>query len=78
MKLLTINAKCSDMCFATLREVKMIGTKIYEHEGYAPNDLGIGGGDYIELTIDLETGQIQNWKPPTDEQLNEVFNERGS
>lgn len=31
-------------------------------------------GDYIELEIDLETGQILNWQKPTAEQLEQALN----
>ena len=34
-----------------------------EYEGYVPSDIGIGGGDYIEISVDAETGQILNWNP---------------
>ena len=57
-------AKCSDCCSIILIRD---GEKIAEHDGYVPNFLG--GGDYIELDINAETGQILNWKPPTLEQI---------
>jgi hypothetical protein len=43
-------------------------------DDYVP--LGIfpeSGGDYLSLTIDLETGQIQDWKKPTAENIVEAF-----
>lgn len=39
------------------------GNIVKELSGYLHSDFGIGGGDYIELNIDLATGQILNWKP---------------
>jgi hypothetical protein len=30
-------------------------------------------GDYVQLHIDLETGQIINWKRPTQKQLKTTF-----
>ena len=30
-------------------------------------------GDYLHLEIDLETGQILNWKKPSEEQLKKAF-----
>lgn len=64
---LSICAKTSDCCQFVLQldEQKVE----YEQNGYVPKDLGIGGGDYIELDIDLETGQILNWKKPTEEAI---------
>ena len=50
-----ISGKVSDM-------FSMSGDGI-DYDGYVPSDMGIGGGDYISMSIDTETGQIQNWKP---------------
>lgn len=30
-------------------------------QGYVPRGIGIGGGDVVNLLIDIETGQILNW-----------------
>ena len=60
--LMTISGKCSDMFSLTVGENHKTE---FDYDGYVPSDLGIGSGDYIELTIDLETGQIQDWKPIT-------------
>jgi hypothetical protein len=30
-------------------------------------------GDYVELAINIETGQILEWTPPTKAQLKETF-----
>jgi hypothetical protein len=34
-----------------------------EYEGYVPHDLGIGGGDDIEMDYCLDCGQIQGEFP---------------
>lgn len=34
----------------------------FEYEGYVPSGLGFGGGDAFNISIDVETGQILNWK----------------
>lgn len=52
-----VSAKCNDMCFVSMGKLG--------RDGYVPSSLG--GGDYIDLTIDNETGQILNWKPLTEE-----------
>lgn len=31
-------------------------------------------GDYLELDIDIETGQILNWKPPIESELEQLVN----
>lgn len=46
------------------------GESIHEHDGYVPRFFpGDHFGDYLILDIDLATGQIKNWKPPTQKQL---------
>jgi hypothetical protein len=71
MKTITISAKCSDLCWMKLSDGG-------EHCGYVPswfpNPQTEHFGDYVQLTIDLETGQILNWKRPTQAQLKETFN----
>jgi len=34
-----------------------------QSDGYVPDDMGIGGGDYIRLHICLECGQVQGKFP---------------
>jgi hypothetical protein len=38
----------------------VVGT---EFDGYVPDDIGIGGGDYVDFTWCLECGQIQGQFP---------------
>ena len=63
MGILCITAKCSDLCNAVY-----IADNDNEHnsDSYVPENIGIGGGDYIELEIDMKTGQIINWIPVDD------------
>lgn len=70
MKTITIQAKCSDLFNAQLRE----GSELKgEYDGYVPDFFpGQHYGDYVQLDIDIETGQILNWKTPTKKQL-EIF-----
>ena len=70
---LRIDAKCSDTCWSGI--FNSDGKLLREKSGYVPNGLGIGGGDYVNLEIDLETGQILNWKKPTAEAVREFFEE---
>jgi hypothetical protein len=48
-----------------------------DYDGYVPEWLPSPNtehwGDYVMLDIDVETGQIVNWKKPTQEQLDETF-----
>lgn len=50
-----VTAKCSDCC-----SVEVGGL---DQQGYVPDDIGIGGGDYIEFKWCLDCGQIQNKFP---------------
>lgn len=54
-RIVCISAKCSDLSFVS------VDTK--ENDGYVPEDLGIGGGDYIDFNHCLECGQIQGTFP---------------
>jgi hypothetical protein len=72
-KTIKISAKCSDLMFATIYDGngKQLGS---EHDGYVPDWLGDdSSGDYVNLTIDLATGQILNWKAPSNQDLNKTF-----
>jgi len=60
MRTLSINAKCSDMCALEFIDTEK-DIKIEKH-GYVPRNLGIGGADYICITIDMDSGKILNWQ----------------
>jgi hypothetical protein len=51
---LKVSAKCSDMFSGRLT----VGDKHYPIDGYVPSEFGIGGGDYVEFDLDLDTGKI--------------------
>lgn len=53
--IISVSAKCSDMCVVKSEEAK--------HEGYVPENLGIGGGDYIKFDLCLSCGKIQDSFP---------------
>jgi len=71
---LHITAKCSDMCSLQLVDESGHTT---ESDGYVPhwfpNPSTEHYGDYVQLTIDMETGHIVGWKKPTQKQLAETF-----
>ena len=67
MGILRISAKCSDLCWTEYTDKN--GKKT-ESDGYVPSNIGIDEyGDYVVIDIDMQTGQIQNWKPVSDEQV---------
>jgi hypothetical protein len=68
MGILSISAKSSDLNSISYKDKNGKVTNSSDY-AYVPEGIGIGGGDYVELKIDTETGQILNWKPVTDEQI---------
>lgn len=75
VSVIKIHAKCKDMCSYTL--VGSDGANIAEGEGYVPDFMPEKHyGDYLILDIDLASGQILNWTPPTKEQLERLINNK--
>jgi len=76
MKTISIGAKCSDQFSAVLRKDGFI---VGRYEGYVPAWLPNRNvqhfGDYVELTIDVDTGHILNWQKPTASDLKNMFKE---
>jgi len=67
-KTLKVHLKVCDMFSANLEAAD--GECLKEYEGYVPSFFpGTHYGDYVFLDIDIDTGQILNWLPPTQEQL---------
>ena len=54
-KLMSVTAKCSDMCNITMKDVN--------YTGYVPDGLGIGSGDYISFRYCVSCGQIHDFRP---------------
>jgi hypothetical protein len=40
-----------------------------QHDGYVLSGIGIGGGDYVDLSLCMECGQVQGEFPVTDEKI---------
>ena len=69
--IISITAKCSDMFGASLTTD---GKHVGSYDGYVPDFMpGQHYGDYVELKIDADTGQIVNWKKPTQAELKKCF-----
>jgi len=59
-------AKTADcFCCEILEDGKSVSEEDYD--GYPPWFLGDGDG--VALEIDLDTGQVQNWKVPSEEEI---------
>lgn len=71
-RLVTGGGKTSDMFNARMVHHDRKET----HHGYVPGDLGIGGGDYIELMWCLDCGRIQGSFPLPAAQLEKPKEER--
>lgn len=50
-RVLSASGKCSDRFGCDLGNVS--------HDGYVPEDMGIGGGDYLAIDFCLNCGQVQ-------------------
>lgn len=61
-KTISMSAKCSDMCSISLHDQDGNVIKVQE-DGYVPGFFPGGGGDYVQLQIDIDTGRILNWSP---------------
>ena len=70
-KILSICCKVSDRFTANLQS--STGDVIHsQDDGYVPGFMpGQHYGDYVMLDIDIDTGQVTNWKTPSAEQIQE-------
>jgi hypothetical protein len=71
-----IGCKHSDMFNMTVVDDE--GNELLEHNGYGVGLFGVfnEGDDYINLTIDNDTGKIIGWKPMTKEEIENYEPER--
>ena len=60
-RLIEVKGKTSDLCSITVYPDSKDSTDF--EWNYVPDDMGIGGGDYIEFTFCLNCGQIQGEFP---------------
>lgn len=77
MGILRISAKSSDLNSISFMDKNGKVTEAGDYS-YVPYGIGIGGGDYVELDIDMQTGQILNWKPVSDAKVIEAINDCNS
>jgi hypothetical protein len=68
IKTIKLCGKTVDRCAMTFLDEN--GNDVGERDGYVPDFFPEEHyGDYIEFDIDVKTGQILNWKAPTQKQL---------
>lgn len=71
-KFIDIHVKACDRGVYTLLDDT--GAKLGEQDGYVPGFFpGEHYGDYLMLRVDVDTGQIVNWKKPSAEDLNKLI-----
>ena len=71
-KTVRVNAKVCDSGSYTLLDAD--GKAIADRDDYVPSFFpGQHYGDYLELDIDIETGQITNWKKPEPKEVAQAF-----
>lgn len=72
IKTLRLCGKTSDRCVINYLDEN--GNSVAEVDGYVPDYFPEEHyGDYIEFDIDVKTGQILNWKAPTQKQLKDAI-----
>ena len=72
LRVLRVCAKCVDMFNGILL---VDGKKVKSHDGYVPDFMpGEHYGDYVEMDIDLDTGEILNWIVPDQKDVLEQLN----
>jgi len=60
--ILSISAKCSDLCYSEVRN--LTGDVIFERDGYVPGGFQISDDeDYVTFEVNLDTGMIVGFKP---------------
>jgi len=55
IRIAEFSAKCKDLGWAKIGDS--------EKDGYLPYDMGVGGGDYLEISVCLDCGQLQGQWP---------------
>lgn len=68
-RILEVGAKASDLQNFAVPHLEL------EHNGYAPHITHLCSGDYIEFSICLDCGVVVGFKPISDEDITEIFNE---
>lgn len=73
MKSIKLTVPADELTLSLIENGKEVS--IYDVEEGIPEgmNLTVGEASTVELTIDAATGQILNWTPPTEEQMNDTF-----
>jgi len=72
--MISFSAKCSDLFTASFSDAEK--NEVAEYRGYVPGFFPEDHyGDYVQLDVDLKTGQILNWKAPSLADINATLKE---
>lgn len=75
VKTIRVVAKCSDLCMMDFFNAE--GEQIGEYEGYVPLFMPGNDEDYIDLEINVETGEIIDWDV-TQKQVDDFFTDKAT
>jgi len=64
-RVLNVTAKSKDLCTVSMWN--------QDHDGYVPDNMGIGGGDYIEIELCLQCGYVNGEWPLAESKLERKF-----
>lgn len=64
-RIISFNGKCNDMSCTSYKNM--------EDDGYVPDGLNIGSGDYVGFKFCADCGTIQNFKSLSDEDIAEAL-----
>jgi len=63
--ILNVTGKTSDLCCVTYGK--------HRTDSYVPEDINIGGGDYIEFSLCMQCGRVQHFEPKTPSQIHKAM-----
>jgi len=64
-RILSLRGKTSDLCFTDYDGES--------YEGYVPSGAGVGGGDYIDVSVCLDCGKVQGDFPVGEPDLSSCY-----
>jgi hypothetical protein len=72
IKTILISAHCADRSNFIAKDAN--GRFLLDTDpDYVKAGLGFGKGDYVEIEVNIETGQVVGWKKPTEDDMMDAF-----
>lgn len=69
MRLLTVMAACKNITLDLTGNASHATVNL----DALPNELGIGGGAWLRIEIDIDSGRVISWKTPDPDVIREIF-----